>query len=122
MRPERAAAPGHTVAEMIEIGKTYEFEPGHDAPTGRALKGRKALVIEHRREDFYGIRWPNGSTDILLESELKGPVEAAKPGVDEACLLCAGTRWVSIYEPDPDEEWVSHLVGAAPCPNCWAPA
>ena len=30
------------------------------------------------------------------------------------CLLCADTRWVSIYEPDPDEDWVSHLVGAGP--------
>ena len=67
----------------IEIGATYEYEPGHDAPTGRALKGRKALVLEHRREEFYGVRWPNGSADILLESELRGPVEPATPGVDE---------------------------------------
>ncbi len=104
----------------ILIGKTYEYEPGPGS-INRLRKGRKALVIAHRRSDLWDIVWPNGMTTTVVARELKGPVEAAKPGVDEPCLICGDSRWVKIYEQDPNRDWVSYVVGAAPCENCSAP-
>ncbi len=103
---------------MIEIGKTYAYEPGAGSPTPPSMKGRKGLVLAHRRNDLYEIRWPNGMTTVALADELKGPVEAARPGVDEPCLLCSGAKTITEYEPDPEREWIQIEVGEAPCPNC----
>ncbi len=74
----------------IEAGKTYEFVGWPES-----YAGRKALVLSVSG-GLCEIRWPDGMTRSLGANHLRGPVEAARPGVDEPCLLCGGTKEVEI--------------------------
>lgn len=101
----------------IEIGKTYALAPGPDS-VYRHHAGRKGLVVRLLEDDLFEVRWANGSTFLAAASELRGPVEAAAPGVDEGCIVCGGARVAKEYKPDPKRGWIQHEVGEVPRPNC----
>lgn len=103
--------------QSIQPGKTYEFTPGHDSARNPDA-GRKALVLGQLGQDLWTIRWPNGMKSIATEAELTGPVEPARPGIDEPCLLCGGTKEVEVTRPNKDKPWLQEVVGKEPCPNC----
>lgn len=97
----------------IRIGGTYRF-------TGwpESQRGRKALVLGEAGHGLYSVRWPDGGEAILSAGQLSGPVEAARPGVDEPCARCGGSQEVAISSHDPAVPWIVHVEGTAPCPNC----
>jgi hypothetical protein len=102
------------VSEEIEIeeGKTYEF-----AGWPESQVGRKALVLSVDG-GLCEIRWPDGMTRTIGASHLRGPVEPARPGIDEPCLLCDGTKEVEVKYNDPEKPWLLRNGGIKSCPNC----
>jgi hypothetical protein len=102
------------VSEKIEIeeGRTYEF-----VGWSEYQRGRKAMVLSVTG-GLCEIRWPNGSTATTWPSRLKGPVEPARPGIDEPCLLCDGTEEVEVKYNDPENPMFIRSGGMKPCPNC----
>ena len=99
----------------IEVGKTYEFEGWPEF-----YEGRKALVLAVHG-GICEIRWANGMTSWKTPNHLRGPVAPARPGVDEACLLCGGTLEIAVQHNDPKKPWFLLDGGTEPCPNCTAP-
>jgi len=97
----------------IEVGRTYSFEGWPDSQ-----RGRKARVLRRVGEGLYSIRWPDGQEAVLSATQLAGPVEPARPGIDEPCLRCGGSKKVELSSPDPDRPWIVHIEGTVPCPNC----
>lgn len=94
----------------------------HADSVERFHAGRKALVLGKasggKDSDLFEIRWPNGQETMAFAGSLKGPVEPAKPGVDEPCVQCGGSGTVNLYEPDAKREWIQNKVAVAACPNC----
>jgi hypothetical protein len=102
------------VFEEIEIeeGRTYEF-----AGLPESQVGRKALVLSVDG-GLCEIRWPSGMTRTLGMNHLRGPVEPARPGIDEPCLLCGGTKEIEVKYNDPEKPMFIRSGGMKPCPNC----
>jgi hypothetical protein len=96
----------------IEKGETYEFVGWPESQIGR-----KAVVLSVDG-GLCETRWPNGMTYTTWASHLRGPVEPARPGVDEPCLLCGGTKEVEEKYNDPAEPMFLRSGGMKPCPNC----
>jgi hypothetical protein len=99
----------------IELGKTYSFTGWPDSQ-----RGRKARVLRRVGAGLYSVRWPDGQEAVLTALQLVGPVEPARPGIDEPCLRCGGSGEVEVSYPDPDRPWIVHVDGIVPCPNCAA--
>jgi hypothetical protein len=102
-----------TGSAAIEIGRTYSFEGWPESQ-----RGRKARVLARVGEGLYSIRWPDGQEAVLSAAQLAGPVEPARPGIDERCLRCGGSKEVELSSPDPRRPWIVLVEGTAPCPNC----
>ena len=98
---------------VIKIGGTYRFIGWPESQ-----RGRKALVLGEAGHDLYSVRWPDGGEAILSTGQLSGPVEAARPGIDEPCARCGGSKEVEVCGHDPAAPWIVHVEGTAPCPNC----
>jgi hypothetical protein len=97
----------------IEIGGTYSYEGWPESQ-----RGRKARVLARVADGLYSIRWPDGQEAVLSAAHLAGPVEPARPGIDERCLRCGGSKKVELSSPDPQRPWIVRVEGTTPCPNC----
>lgn len=99
--------------KSIAIGRTYRFGGWPESQ-----RGRKARVLSRVSEGLYSIRWPDGQEVMLSATQLAGPVEPARPGIDEPCLRCGGREEIEVSSPDPRRPWIVRIEGMAPCPNC----
>jgi len=104
---------------QIQPGKTYVFQPGPDS-TQQADHGRKAIALEPLSPDseIWKIRWASGFETVASSQALQGPVEPLKPGIDEPCLICGGSKEVEETRPNKDKPWLREMVGKRACPNC----
>ena len=102
-----------TEKTAIEIGRTYRFDGWPESQ-----RGRKACVLRQVADGLYSVRWPDGQEAVLSAAQLAGPVEPARPGIDEPCLRCGGSKEVELSSPDPRRPWIVLIEGTAPCPNC----
>ena len=110
----RGCDPGVVTGKAaIEVGRTYCFDGWPESQ-----KGRKALVLARIAEGLYSLRSPDGRRATLGSGQLRGPVEPARPGVDEPCLRCNGSKEIDVQRHDPQRPWIVHTVGSEPCPNC----
>lgn len=98
----------------MEPGKTYEF----NGKWPEFQRGRKARVEKELDGGLLSVRWSDGTPDLVWGEHFTGPVEPARPGIDEPCLLCGGEGEIRVWEQDEEKAWIQNLVGTEPCPNC----
>ncbi|MBN8870540.1 MAG: hypothetical protein J0H66_11730 [Solirubrobacterales bacterium] len=101
---------------MIEAGKTYERAPFSQAP---GIAPTRVIAVRELGSRVWMVRKANGLETVAGAESLTGPVEPLRPGIEEPCLICGGTKSVPIDAPEhPDEPWSRKIVGHEPCPNC----
>lgn len=56
---------------------------------------------------------------VANAKDLTGPVEPPRPGIEEPCMLCAGSKTAPVDAPEErDKPWLRKVVGHKPCPSC----